>query len=63
MSFGEFFRRAKEQGVSMSEAIHYLADEIVPFTIDWDENRELSFEELFWAALASCEAKVIDGHS
>ena len=57
MSLWEFFRRAKEQGVTASEAMHCLADEIVPFTIDWDEKREPYFEELVDMALAEIEAK------
>lgn len=35
MSLGEFLRRADEVGVSSNEAMHYLVDERIPFTVDF----------------------------
>ena len=35
MSFGEFFRRAMEEGVLPVDALRSIADEMVPFPIEY----------------------------
>ena len=36
MSFGEFFRRAMEEGVLPGDALRSIADEMVPFPIEFE---------------------------